>query len=126
DNFSWTRGKHTVKAGVNISHFPYDSIFQQYHFGAYQSFSAGGCQNTLFSNAQAQNLCPNQFTFGSGPGFVHSADNIYGLYVQDSFQITRNLTFNYGLRYDVEIGAFTGGTIKDSSVPGGCLQSNGL
>jgi len=126
DNLSYTRGKHTFKAGVNISHFPYDSIFQQYHFGAYQSFSAGGCKNTLFSNAQAQNLCPNQFTFGSGPGFVHSTDNIYGLYVQDSWQITHDLTINYGIRYDVEIGAFTGGTIKDSTVPGGCLQSNGL
>jgi outer membrane receptor protein involved in Fe transport len=113
--------------GANISHFPYDSIFQQYHYGAYQSFSAlaGSCQNSLFTNAGAQNLCPNQFTFGSGPGFVHSTDNIYGVYFQDSWQLTHTLTVNYGIRYDIENGAFTGGTIKDPSVPGGCLQANG-
>jgi len=127
DNLSYTRGTHTWKMGANISHFPYDSIFQQYHYGAYQSFSAGGCQNSLFTNSLAQNLCPNQFTFGSGPGFVHSADNIYGAYLQDTWQVRRGLTINYGLRYDVEVGAFKGGTVVNPTIPGsGCFQSNGL
>jgi hypothetical protein len=126
DNLSYTRGTHTIKVGTSISHFPYDSIFQQYHFGEYQSFSVGGCQNSIFTNALAQNLCPNQFTFGSGPGFVHGTDNIYGVYAQDTWQIRRDITINYGIRYDIEIGAFKGGTIQNSSVPGGCLQSNGL
>lgn len=126
DNFSYTRGTHTWKMGVNVSHFPYDSIFQQYHYGAYQSFASGGCTNSLFSNAGAQNLCPSQFTFGSGPGFVHSADNIYGLYLQDTWQLTHSLTVNYGIRYDIEVGAFKGGTLQAPTVKGGCLQSNGL
>jgi hypothetical protein len=126
DNFSYTRGTHTIKAGVNISHFPYQSIFQQYHYGAYQSFATGGCKNSLFTNAGAQNLCPSQFTTGSGPGFVSAADTIYGLYIQDTWQLTHSLTMNYGLRYDFESGAFKGGTIQNSSVPGGCLQANGL
>lgn len=127
DNLSYTRGSHTWKMGANISHFPYDSIFQQYHYGAYQSFSPGGCQNSLFTNALAQNLCPNQFTFGSGPGFVHSSDNIYGAYLQDTWQLRRGLTINYGIRYDVEVGAFKGGTVVNPTVPGsGCFQSNGL
>lgn len=126
ENLSYTRGTHTFKMGTNISHFPYDSIFQQYHYGAYQSFSVGGCTNSLFTNAGAQNLCPNQFTTGAGPGFVHGTDNIYGVYFQDTWQLTHTLTVNYGIRYDIENGAFTGGTIKDSRVPGGCLQANGL
>jgi hypothetical protein len=126
DNVSYTRGTHTIKAGVNISHFPYDSTFQQYHYGAYQSFSVGGCQNSLFTNAGAQNLCPSQFTTGSGPGFVSAADTIYGLYAQDTWQLTHTLTINYGLRYDFESGAFKGGTIQNPSLPGGCAQANGL
>jgi len=126
DNFSYTRGTHTIKAGVSISHFPYDSLFQQYHYGAYQSFATGGCTNSLFTNAGAQNLCPSQFTTGSGPGFVSTADTIYGLYAQDTWQLTHNLTINYGLRYDFESGAFKGGTIQNSSLPGGCAQANGL
>jgi Carboxypeptidase regulatory-like domain/TonB dependent receptor-like, beta-barrel len=126
DNLSYIHGTHTFKMGTNISHFPYDSIFQQYHYGAYQSFSVGGCQNSLFTNAAAQNLCPNQFTVGAGPGFVKSADTIYGVYFQDTWQLTRTLTVNYGIRYDFESGAFKGGTVQDPTVKGGCLQSNGL
>jgi hypothetical protein len=124
DNVSWTRGTHTFKFGANISHFPYDSGFQQFHFGEFSNFATGSCTNSLFP--QANGLCPTQFTVGLGPAFVHAADNIYGLYAQDTWQLKRNLTINYGLRYDVENGAFTGGTIKDASVPGGCLLSNGL
>jgi Carboxypeptidase regulatory-like domain len=126
DNLSYSRGSHTWKMGMNISHFPYDSLFQQYHFGAYQSFSVGGCQNTIFTNALAQNLCPNQFTTGAGPGFVHGADTIYGAYLQDTWQLTHTVTLNYGLRYDIESGAFKGGTVPDTNVPGGCVQANGL
>jgi hypothetical protein len=124
DNISWTRGTHTFKFGTNINHLPYDVGFQQFHSGEYSNFAPGNCTNSLFPRADG--LCPSQFTVGLGPGFVRAANNIYGLYAQDTWQLKRNLTINYGLRYDVEIGAFTGGTIKDPLVPGGCLQSNGL
>lgn len=124
DNVSWTHGDHTFKFGANISHFPYDSGFQQYHFGEYSNFAPGPCTNTFFP--QANGLCPAQFTIGLGTGFVTAADNIYGLYAQDSWHIRPNITINYGLRYDLEIGAFKGGTIVDPSVPGGCLEGNGL
>jgi TonB-dependent receptor-like protein len=124
DNLSWTRGTHTFKFGANISHFPYDSGFQQYHYGEYSNFAPGNCTNSFFP--QADGLCPSQFTIGFGTGYVTAADNIYGLYAQDAWQIRPNITINYGLRYDVEIGAFKGGTIVDPSVKGGCLQANGL
>jgi Carboxypeptidase regulatory-like domain len=124
DNVSYTRGAHTIKVGMSISHFPYDSLFQQFHFGRYESFSAGGCVDTPFP--QGSGNCPGQFTIGAGPGFVHAADNIYGAFIQDTWQIRRSVTLNYGLRYDIEDGAFKGGSIQNSSVPGGCLQGNGL
>ncbi len=124
DNLSYSRGSHTIKVGTSISHFPYDSLFQQYHFGRYESFAPGGCVDTPFP--QGSGNCPKQFTIGAGPGFVHAADNIYGAYIQDTWQIRRNVTLNYGLRYDIEDGAFKGGSIQNSSVPGGCLQGNGL
>jgi hypothetical protein len=121
DNASWTHGSHTVKVGMNISHFPYDSLFQQFHFGQYTGFASVG------KDASGNPILrPAEFDTGAGPGFVHAADTIYGAYVQDSWQIRRNLTMNYGIRYDIEDGAFKGGTIQDSRVPGGCLQANGL
>src|SRR6266851_2302242 len=126
DNVSYSRGSHTIKAGTSISHYPYDSLFQQYHFGRYESFSllAGSCKDTPFPLGNGN--CPGQFTIGAGPGFVHGTDNIYGAYIQDTWQIRRSITLNYGLRYDFEDGAFKGGSIQNSSVPGGCLQGNGL
>lgn len=111
DNLSITHGTHTVKTGFDISHFPYFSLFQQFHFGRYEGFP---------HPAPGEGL-PTQFTIGLGPGQVNATDNIYGLYVQDTWKIRPNITLNYGLRYDVEKGAFKGGKLN-----GGCLQGNGI
>jgi Carboxypeptidase regulatory-like domain/TonB dependent receptor len=119
DNFSWMHGHHSLKFGFNISHFPYDYLYQQFHYGRYESFTAQ-------ASCAPYGLCPTQFTIGAGPGETRSSDNIFGFYAQDSWQVSRGLTINYGLRYDIEDGAFNGGTIPAPNVPGGCLQSNGL
>src|SRR5882724_6240377 len=115
DNISWTHGVHTVKGGLNISHFPYFSLFTQFHFGLYKGFPRPAPNPGL----------PNQFQVGIGPAQVNATDNIYGFYVQDTWKLKSNLTLNYGVRYDLEDGAFKGGTIK-ADVKGGCLQGNGI
>ena len=133
DNVSWTHGAHTVKAGTLIQHIAFDSLFGQYHFGRYETFVAGNCTDTAFPQfAAAQNLCPTAFVVGVGSAFNHVPDTAYGLYIQDTWQLKRNLTMNYGLRYDIEIGAFTGGTINKTQDPihlgnnGQCFQRNGI
>jgi hypothetical protein len=108
DNLSWNHGKHSWKFGGNISYYPWFSLFQQFHFGQYR-FNG--------TNATA-------FTFGSGPGAVTSKDNIYGFFMQDTWKLFHNFTINYGLRYDVEAGAFKGGTVKGPN--GTCFQGNGI
>jgi hypothetical protein len=123
DNFSWTRGSHAFKFGANISHFPIHALFQQFHYGEYSNFAPGPCTNSFFPQTDGE--CPTQFTIGLGSGTANTVDNIYGFYAQDTWQFRRNVTVNYGLRYDKESGAFKGGTISDPKA-GGCLQSNGL
>lgn len=111
DNLTWTRGKHTVKTGANISYYPWFSLFPQFHFGQW-------------SNYDSTDTIPSLFTFAAGPGEVTSKDNIYGAYLQDTWHITNKLTVNAGVRYDYEAGAFKGGTVKG---PGGtCFQANGI
>jgi len=109
DNLTWTHGRHTWKTGFNISYYPWNSLFPQFHFGQYL--------------VDASNH-PTSLTVAFGPGEVTSKDNIYGFYVQDTWKLTRKLTVNAGLRYDMEAGAFKGGKIP---VPNGtCFQGNGL
>ena len=129
DNVSWTHGAHTIKTGVLIQHLAFDSLFTQFRNGRFESFIPGPCTDAPFAQfPQAQGQCPTSFTVGVGPAFNHIPDTAYGVYVQDGWQIRRNLTMNYGLRYDIEDGAFTGGTVnqtQDPSIPqGGCRQRN--
>ncbi len=109
DNLTWTHGKHTWKTGFNISYYPWNSLFPQFHFGQYL--------------VDAGNV-PQSLTVAFGPGQVTSKDNIYGFYFQDTWKLSRKLTMNYGMRYDFEAGAFKGGKIHGPN--GTCLQGNGL
>ncbi|HEY6968821.1 MAG TPA: TonB-dependent receptor [Candidatus Angelobacter sp.] len=109
DNLTWTHGAHTFKMGANISYYPWNSLFPQFHFGQYTTDKTGK---------------PTSFTFAIGPGEVTSKDNIYGGYFQDTWKIGKKLTVNAGIRYDLEAGAFKGGKIHGPD--GTCFQGNGI
>jgi hypothetical protein len=138
DNLSWTHGSHTLKAGALVQHLAFDSLFTQFRFGVFENFVPQGtagtpaiCTDSAFPNIpQAQGKCPTSFTVGVGNAFNKVPDTAYGLYIQDTWQLKRNLTMNVGLRYDIEIGAFTGGAINrvvNPTVPqSGCLQRNDI
>lgn len=110
DNMTWSHGTHTSKFGFNISYYPWNSLFPQFHFGQYVA-------NPADNGATS-------FTIAFGPGEVTSKDNIYGFYAQDTWKLTRKLTMNAGLRWDYEAGAFKGG--KNPGPGGTCTQGNGL
>jgi hypothetical protein len=132
DNFSWTHGAHTMKAGALIQHLAFDSLFTQFRLGRFENFVSGPCTDPAFPQfPQAQGQCPTSFTVGVGAAFNHIGDTAYGLYIQDTWQLKRNLTMNYGLRYDIEVGAFNGGTINRTqdfhlSNNGRCFQRNDI
>jgi hypothetical protein len=115
DNLTWVHGNHTWKTGFNISYYPWNSLFPQFHFGQYTASGTG---------TPTSPFVPTSLTIAFGPGEVTSKDNIYGFYLQDTWKITRKLTMNAGLRYDMEAGAFKGGKIPGPN--GTCFQGNGL
>ena len=58
DNLTWTHGNHTWKTGFNISYYPWESLFPQFHFGQYKM--------------NASDSAPKSFTFAVGPAVSSS------------------------------------------------------
>jgi Carboxypeptidase regulatory-like domain/TonB dependent receptor len=101
-------GNHSYKFGVNFIHEPVLS-------GAFP-----GNQETLYSFPQDPDYYvanPGQFAldYASGAETTPASDGSFsqsvqrlGLYAQDSWRVTRRLTFNFGLRWQTTFGLFTG------------------
>ncbi|MFI5058423.1 MAG: carboxypeptidase regulatory-like domain-containing protein [Candidatus Acidiferrales bacterium] len=102
DNFSKVIGTHTLKFGA------------QYHYNQLEE-NLSNAANGLFSFGSAVQGGTSEtgsdvvdFLIGAPSGFVQGlafpsrGRGFYlGLFAQDSWRIKSNLTFNYGLRYDV-------------------------
>jgi Carboxypeptidase regulatory-like domain/TonB dependent receptor len=109
-NLTWVKNNHTFKMGSSFRTEGYIAILQSNTSGSY-----------VFSNAQTSLPYLNGATLqGLSPGFPYASfllgdvqqvsisqpteprigKHQLGIYAQDSWKITRKLTFDYGLRYD--------------------------
>jgi len=121
DNFSWVIGRHNTKFGVDVNILPLNAIFTVNYGGVYDigSLTAGdvipstifsalpsALQQAIpgFSPVQAYGLgIPGDFIQGLGSPH-DSFNNIpIGVFWQDSWRANKNITLNYGVRYDLEI-----------------------
>lgn len=90
DTVSWTRGRHTIKFGVDINRYQAPSFFPALEDGTYAFGDLAGFQtgNPVFFE---------QFI---GPTDRHNfALDGFG-FVQDDFRVTRSLTLNLGFRLE--------------------------
>jgi Carboxypeptidase regulatory-like domain len=100
DDFSWTKGKHTFKAGVNArkDQYTYTSIASGAFLGAYSlgdlsdfaNGKLGATGNALSSFSQSFPI------YGALHFRFPSAD----FYVADEWAVTKNLKLTYGLRIE--------------------------
>jgi len=103
DTFTWIKGNHTYKFGGSVEQFRVSNPFYFDNAGSYNFYSFDsdyqmdvytGLQNFLQGNAD--------FYAQSSGGFIDALAYEDYFYAQDSWKVSPDLVFNYGLAYDIE------------------------
>jgi hypothetical protein len=98
------KGRHVLGFGVDFRRFSINDLqltATSYNFSTLQT-SNGSNSNTGNSFASVLLGLSSQYTADTNAGRFYERSNYFGAYGQDSYKVTRRLTLNYGLRYDVE------------------------
>ena len=105
DNVSWTRGRHAFKFGTDIRRERFDTLKGTPFFGQ----EIYGATFTSSSDAPGSGLPFADFLLGY-PSFTQGTpmldwgrqrDIYFGGFAQDDWKLTRNLTLNLGVRYEL-------------------------
>jgi hypothetical protein len=95
DTLSWTHGAHSVKLGGLFQHFAFD---WEGNGGSAGSITATGA----FSGNAFADLELGRVQFGVGSAFrPHLKMNDWSVFAQDDWKVSRRVTLNLGLRYDL-------------------------
>lgn len=128
DNITWTKGRHTMKFGVDTNIIQLRSGASQvftlnyggvFNFGSLSADSLSPAFTGLpgFSAVQAYGLgIPTVYFQGIGQSRRLFDNKTIGVFAQDSWKINNKLTVNYGARYDIEfLPVFTPGTAVNAA-----------
>lgn len=121
DDLFWLHGKHTIRAGGEFLYTKHGGFFQQNvrgtstctassSFDYATAFPNGTLDPSSWNLAYISSQCTsNTYVQGFGNFTVDVPRSILGLWIQDDWKVFPRLTLNLGLRYDDDLGAFTGG-----------------
>ncbi|HXN29755.1 MAG TPA: carboxypeptidase regulatory-like domain-containing protein [Candidatus Acidoferrales bacterium] len=96
DNYTWTRDRHEIKFGADISRIRQNFHYDFYNNGSYD-FTFGDFTGDETADFVA-GFWDNYFQFSKATYGIRTGAT--GLYVQDTWKVTKHLTLNYGLRWD--------------------------
>ena len=101
DTAIWTKGSHTVRFGFSANRYRNNYVPATTSDGAAGQISFSG---TYTGNSVADFFLglPAYMGYGKGySGTVGQRNEAIGAFVQDDWRITRHLTFNYGVRWQL-------------------------
>jgi hypothetical protein len=137
-NFTWVRGKHSMKFG-----YEYERVWMAVNDNnpLYGSFTYGGG----YSNAGGSTVSDTywaDFLFGTTNAYslanfyvAHLTQNMHNLYAQDDWHVRPNLTLNIGLRWEYgspyadlynRVSNFDPGTQTVLTTTPGAVAGNGI
>ena len=110
DNLSWQKGAHSLKFGAYFSPYQNNTLYDFYVDGEFDfyglAYTAPKNNPTLYDTqgsatgfAEFLTGAPDEFLqFGAAPSNIRSKST--AIYAQDEWHAAKNLTLNYGLRYE--------------------------
>lgn len=113
DVFSKVKGTHSIKFGGG---FHYDQINERNFYGENGQYTFNGSE-TASDFADFLLGAPSTFIQASHQ-VLDSRTKYLGLFAQDSWRVTPNLTFNYGLRYEISMPWYDTQNKTETIIPG--------
>ncbi len=101
DNFSFTRGHHSLKVGFDMRRFLVDNPFFALNSGLYL-YNGLGAFSTSNPGADFLLGIPDTYIQESG-GFGDDTGQEYYSYFQDQWKVRPNFTFTYGLGWTIDV-----------------------
>ncbi|CAN5662163.1 hypothetical protein BH24ACI1_BH24ACI1_12670 [soil metagenome] len=112
DNFNYILGTHTLKFGGDINFVRIPSAVFELNFAGLFNFGPFAATNLNpafagfpdFTPVQSYGLgLPSTYIQGFGDPVSQIKNTPISFFAQDTWKATRRLTFNYGVRYDIEL-----------------------
>ena len=125
-DFTWVKGNHTIQVGadINTNNNAQPILFVNESFGSYQT---SNLESTVASgNAMASFLLglPNS-TNRRNVNITTHGGWVDGAYIQDQWKVSKRLTLNLGLRYDVTLWPIYGSLSQGNQFVGDTDLDNG-
>ena len=109
-NLGWVKGAHSFRFGGEYQHFGINHFQPQTSFGPRGGFTftggitalSGGAAPSLY-HEWADFLLGLPQTMGISTEYINPAtvrESSYAFYARDQWQVSRKLTFSYGIRYE--------------------------